>query len=157
MVSPGRIDGWMARALKSRRLMRIPVAIYRVGLGFLLGQRLVMIEHLGRISHRRRFVVVECIERFDTVIRVASGFGREAQWYRNLAANEVAYLSTGSYRRVPATPRLLTEAESQLHLREYAVQHPAAWKHLKAAMELANGPEARILVVDFTLKPAAAS
>lgn len=157
MSNAEHLDGLIARALQNRRLMRIPVAIYRLGLGFVFGQRLVMIEHLGRSSNQRRFVVVECVERFDNTVRVASGFGRRAQWYRNLAANEVAYLSIGSRQRVPATPRLLTAAESELHLRDYALEHPTAWKHLEKAMELAAGGDPEILVVDFTLKAAAVS
>jgi deazaflavin-dependent oxidoreductase (nitroreductase family) len=157
MFSVERLDSLIARALHNRRLMRIPVAIYRMGLGFIFGRRLVMIEHLGRVSDRRRFVVVECIERFDRVVRVASGFGRHAQWYRNLAANEVAYVSTGARRRIPATPRLLTEAESELRLRDYAAQHPTAWKHLEHAMELATGHDPEILVVDLTLTTGAAA
>lgn len=154
MFSGDRFDAMIARALGNRRLMRVPIAFYRLGLGFVFGRRLVMIEHLGRVSDRRRFVVVECVERFDTVVRVASGFGRRAEWYRNLAANEVAYVSTGMRRRIPATPRLLTAAESDLHLRDYAARHPAAWRHLHKAMGLAVGHDPEILLVDFTLKPA---
>lgn len=145
-----RVDSWIARALGNARLMRVPIGLYRVGLGFVFGRRLVMIEHLGRSSGQRRFVVVECVERFGDVVRVASGFGRRAQWYRNLAANGVAYLSIGFRRRIPATPRLLTQAESDLHLQEYAERHPVAWRHLENAMRLAAGGDPEILLVDFT-------
>lgn len=151
-----RVDRWLARLLRSRRATRIPIALYRVGLGRILGSRLVMIEHVGRHTNLRRFVVVECIERFDSVVRVASGFGRRAQWYRNVAANEIAYISTGQIRRVRATPRLLTRTESALHLEEYAQRHPAAWRHLSAALEVAVDGEPEILLADFTLMSEAA-
>jgi deazaflavin-dependent oxidoreductase (nitroreductase family) len=149
-------DRWLGRVLSNRRLTRLPVALYRLGCGFLLGSRLVMIEHVGRSSNLRRFVVVECIERFDSVVRVASGFGRRAQWYRNVAANEIAYISTGHLNRVPATPRLLTKAESDIHLRRYAEHHPQAWRRLEAALRAATGGEPEILIADFTLRMKAA-
>ena len=95
MPEPTRpLDRLAARLLETRWLMRLPIPLYRVGLGWLFGERLVMIEHLGRVSHEPRYVVVEVVERGRNVVRVASGFGTRAQWYRNLRANGVAYLST---------------------------------------------------------------
>ena len=61
----------------------------------MFGSRLVMIEHLGRVSGERRFVVVEVVGLERNVVRVASGFGHRAQWYRNIQANGVAYISIG--------------------------------------------------------------
>ncbi|MEO8094070.1 MAG: nitroreductase family deazaflavin-dependent oxidoreductase [Pseudolysinimonas sp.] len=136
--------------------MRLPIGLYRAGLGFVFSKRLVMVEHRGRTSGERRFVVLEVIARLDSVVRVASALGRNAQWYRNLAANEVAYLSTGTLRRVPATPRLLTEAESELCLKDYAARYPTAWRHLSAAVSYATDGDPQILIVEFTLRPRAA-
>jgi deazaflavin-dependent oxidoreductase (nitroreductase family) len=147
---PGFLDRLAARALKVRRLMRTPIPLYRAGLGWMLGPRLVMIEHFGRVSHERRFVVVEVVERERNVVRVASGFGEKAQWYRNLRANGVAYLSTGGARRVRAAVRLLGREESAAVLRRYAVAHPEAWHHLRSAMEIAAGGDAHIPIVEFT-------
>ncbi len=152
----GRVDRWLGRMIRSRRIARIPITMYRIGLGFLFTSRMVMIEHVGRSSNLRRFVVVECVERFDSVVRVASGFGRSAQWYRNVAANEIAYISIGHLRRVRATPRLLTKEESDLHVEQYAKNHPLAWAHLHSALSSAVGGEPEILIADFTLMPEAA-
>lgn len=147
---PGWVDALTARLLKTRRLMRMPIPLYRAGLGWLFGRRLVMIEHLGRVSHEPRFVVVEVVERGRNAIRVASGFGEHAQWYRNLRANGVAYLSTGRARRVPTTVRLLDGPESEAVLRRYAAAHPAAWRHLHAAMDVAAGGHPHVRIVEFT-------
>jgi deazaflavin-dependent oxidoreductase (nitroreductase family) len=147
---PALIDAIVARLLKTRWLMRMPIPLYRAGLGWMLGHRLVMIEHFGRASHQRRFVVVEVVERERNVIRVASGFGRRAQWYRNLQANGVAYLSTGGARRVRAAVRMLDRGESDTVLRRYERAHPGAWRHLHAAMDLAAGGDAHIPIVEFT-------
>ncbi|WP_106816721.1 nitroreductase family deazaflavin-dependent oxidoreductase [Microbacterium timonense] len=144
------VDRAMARLLATPRLMRMPIPLYRAGLGWIFGRRLVMVEHLGRRSHEPRFVVVEVVQRERNVIRVASGFGVRSQWYRNLRANGVAYLSTGRVRRVPAAVRLLDAEDSSCLLKTYAAEHPDAWKHLSAAMEYAARGDTDIRIVEFT-------
>ena len=146
---PGIADRLMARLLRVRWLMRAPIPLYRASLGWMFGNRLVMIEHRGRTSGARRYVVVEVIGLERNVVRVASGFGRTSQWYRNLAANGVAYISVGRYRRVRAQPRLLDDAASAARLAEYASAHPEAWRHLHSAMEELQGGEPEIPVVEF--------
>lgn len=147
---PGLADRLTARLLQTRWLMRMPIPLYRAGLGWIFGERLVMIEHVGRVSGEPRFVVVEVVERAPNVLRVASGFGTRSQWYRNLRAHGVAYLSTGRARRVRAAVRLLDRTESDAVLERYAVAHPDAWKHLSSAVEYAAGGDAFVPVVEFT-------
>ncbi|MGF2948786.1 nitroreductase family deazaflavin-dependent oxidoreductase [Microbacterium alcoholitolerans] len=146
----GFADRLAAKLLATPKLMRLPIGAYRCGFGWIFGSRLVMIEHLGRVSHEPRYVVVEVVERGHNLIRVASGFGTKAQWYRNLRANGVAFLSTGRARRVPASVRMLDADESAERLKVYAAEHPEAWKHLSAAMDHAAGGAADIRLVEFT-------
>ncbi|GAA5205415.1 nitroreductase family deazaflavin-dependent oxidoreductase [Microbacterium kyungheense] len=147
------IDRLIEAVLRTRWVVRAPIPLYRAGLGWIFGDRLVMIEHLGRVSHDRRFVVVEVVDREPNAIRVASGFGTRAQWYRNLQANGVAYLSTGGARHVRAAVRLLDRDESEARLAAYAARHPRAWRHLKAAMDDAAGGDAYIPIVEFVPPP----
>ena len=130
--------------------MRLPIPLFRAGLGGLFGDRLVLIEHRGRTSGKRRFVVVEVVGRDPRAVRVASGFGARSQWYRNIAANGVAFLTVGGHRRTAAVARMLDAAESERVLRAYARVHPRAWRHLDAAMRLVQGGAARLPVVEFT-------
>ncbi|HWL76651.1 nitroreductase family deazaflavin-dependent oxidoreductase [Microbacterium sp.] len=143
------IDRLVARVLQTPWLTRLPIPLYRAGFGWIFGERLVMIEHLGRMSHEPRYVVVEVVEREPNAVRVASGLGERAQWYRNLRANGVAYLSIGRARRVPASVRMLDADESRRVLERYARRHPRAWRHLSAAMDYAAGGEARMPLVEF--------
>lgn len=145
-----------ARLLKTPWLMRLPIGLYRAGLGWLLGDRLVMIEHLGRVSGEPRYVVVEVVERRRNAIRVASGLGPRSQWYRNLRANGVAYLSTGRARRVPAHVRFLGDDEAAAAFARYAAAHPVAWKELSAAIDVAAGGIDHVPMVEFTPPDAAA-
>lgn len=143
------IDRVIARLLGTRWLMRLPIPMYRAGLGWLLGPRFVMIEHLGRSSGEPRHAVVEIVEREGRALRVASGFGTRAQWYRNLRANGVAYLSAGGVRREHVAVDLLGEEASRVVLERYRSAHPGAWQRLKGAMDALQGRDARIPVVEF--------
>jgi hypothetical protein len=45
-------SGLAARALRTRAFVRAPIALYRHQLGWLLGGRMLMLEHTGRRSGR---------------------------------------------------------------------------------------------------------
>ncbi len=65
-----------ARALSVRWLVRAPIWLLHARLGFLMGSRLLMLEHIGRRSGRRRHVVLEVVDRpAPGRYVVASGFG----------------------------------------------------------------------------------
>ncbi|WP_336082640.1 nitroreductase family deazaflavin-dependent oxidoreductase [Nocardia sp. SSK8] len=129
-----------AKALRTRWLVRAPILLYRAGFGFLFGRRLLMLEHLGRSSGQRRYVVLEVVDQpaVDEYV-IVSGFGVKAQWYRNIVANPAVRISTGFRRGVPATATPMTEADSARALADYAERHPRAWKQLRATIEQATG------------------
>ena len=68
-------------------MVRAPITLYRHGLGWVFGRRVLMLEHTGRRSGQARFVCLEVVERPgpDRVV-IVSGFGERAEWYRNLHA-----------------------------------------------------------------------
>ncbi len=112
-----------------RRLFRAPIWLYRWHLGWLLGQRFLLLRHLGRKSGLWREVVVEVVrhdEGTDSYI-VASGYGDRSQWYRNLVAHPAATIQVGR-REGPVTAELLTPEEGADEMADYAQRHPrAAW------------------------------
>src|ERR1051325_9087278 len=57
------LPGLAARALQTRALVRAPVTLYRHGLGWVLGGRVLMLEHTGRRSGRARFACLEVADR----------------------------------------------------------------------------------------------
>ena len=66
----------------------------------MLGSRLLMLEHVGRKSGARRYVVLEVVGHPtpDSYL-VASGFGENAQWFRNIKANPEVRVSPAAARR----------------------------------------------------------
>lgn len=49
-MESARIGRWGAWALGNRILTRAPIWLYRAGLGFVFGSRILMLEHVGRRS-----------------------------------------------------------------------------------------------------------
>src|SRR5699024_304974 len=102
-LSPSRLG---ARVLRNRRAARAPVALYRRGLGWLLGSRMLMLEHVGRRSGEARYAVLEVIGRpAPGRILIASGFGHGSQWYRNLEAEPRCTWATAGSGRPPPRRR----------------------------------------------------
>ncbi|NMN99058.1 nitroreductase family deazaflavin-dependent oxidoreductase [Antrihabitans stalactiti] len=126
--------------LRVRWVVRGPVWLYRARLGFLFGSRMLMLEHIGRSSGLRRHVVLEIVAHPATDIYVvASGFGAQAQWYRNIRANPQVRIYLGSRNPVAAVAHILTGEESAAALASYATAHPRAWRTLKPVFESTLG------------------
>ena len=116
--------------------MRAPIAVYRAGLGFVFGSRMLMLEHIGRRSGLRRYVVVEVVDHRDPdTYVVPSGFGERSQWFRNVTANPLVKVSTGRRRAVPAIARRLSPTEADAALQRYIDAHPTAWASLSEVLE----------------------
>ncbi|RVW07674.1 nitroreductase family deazaflavin-dependent oxidoreductase [Prescottella agglutinans] len=95
---PSPPTGW------KRRVLRMPVTLYRWHLGALLGHRFVLVEHVGRRSGKTRQVVLEVVDH-DEVGHgapdgwiVAAGYGTTSDWYRNLTAHPRARVQVGRRR-----------------------------------------------------------
>ncbi len=125
-----------ARVLRSRRLMRAPIWIYKARAGALFGSRILMLEHVGRKSGEPRYVVLEVVGHPspDTYV-VASGFGRKAQWFRNIQANPRVRVYAGSHAPRRATARVLDQQEADRALAAYVSRHRQAWEQMKPVLE----------------------
>lgn len=131
-----------AGLLRSRRLVRMPIWLYRFRLGALVGPRMLMLEHTGRTSGAARYVVLEVLDHAAPErYLVASGFGEKAQWFRNIRANPRVRVWAGSLAPAPATARVLDQAEADRSLAEYIGAHPRAWARFKAVLEDTLGAE----------------
>ncbi|EGD57052.1 nitroreductase family deazaflavin-dependent oxidoreductase [Gordonia neofelifaecis] len=129
-----------AKALQTRWFVRSPIPVFRAGLGFLFGGRLLLLQHTGRKSGEARFVALETVERpADDRIVIASGFGEKSQWYRNLQADPRCRVWIGFVRNRAATARVLSSAESAAVLERYLRDHPKAYAELSGVIEQSTG------------------
>lgn len=128
------------RLLRSRRLVRAPVWIYKARAGAVFGSRFVMVEHIGRKSGAPRHAVLEVVDHSnpDSYV-VASGFGRKAQWFRNIQANPRVRVYAGSRAPRPATARVLGQDETDRTLAAYRGRHPQLWERMRPVLEQTLG------------------
>lgn len=110
---------------------RAPLFLYRVGLGGLLGQRFLLLNHIGRKSGKPRQSVLEVVnynKTTDTYI-IASGFGKKSDWYLNILAHPQVEIQVG-WRELTVTAVPLSPEASGQAMVDYARRYPVAAKNL---------------------------
>jgi deazaflavin-dependent oxidoreductase (nitroreductase family) len=120
-----------------RWLLRLPITLYRWHLGWLLGERFVLLYHIGRKSGLERQVVVEVIgkEGDGDIYYIASGWGKTSQWYKNLQAQPNIDIQIGR-RRWGVQAIVLPPEEGAQILMSYRERAPRAARELGAVMGL---------------------
>jgi len=116
------------------------VGLYSANLGWLLGHRFLLLVHRGRRSGRLHTTVLEVV-RWDGAAReavVMSGFGRGAQWYRNVLASGPVEVRIGRLR-FPAQVRELDADEAALALAGYERRNRLAAPVVRAVLSKLAG------------------
>ncbi|WP_396928598.1 nitroreductase family deazaflavin-dependent oxidoreductase [Mycolicibacterium sp.] len=109
----------------------MPIYAYRFGLGWLFGSRLLLLNHVGRVSGKRRRTVLEVVEHDtrDGSYVVASGWGAGASWYRNVVQQPQVMIQVGR-QTIPAVAITLPNDEGADVFAEYAARHRMLARHL---------------------------
>ncbi|TWD81036.1 deazaflavin-dependent oxidoreductase (nitroreductase family) [Kribbella amoyensis] len=119
-----------------RVLARAPIPLFRYGFGFLLGRRVMMLEHRGRVSGQPRYVVLEVVDREPDALLLVSGYGAASQWYRNVVAEPAVRVWSGRLRGVPATAVPLRAEDVGPRLARYRDRHARAARALGRALDI---------------------
>jgi deazaflavin-dependent oxidoreductase (nitroreductase family) len=138
-MSPGKTLFSQPPSGLLRLLLRLPIALYQLRLGWLLGQRFVLLEHVGRTSGKVHKTVVEVIkhDQASDEYYIASGWGKRAQWYQNLLAMPEIMIQAGR-RHLNVCAETLPPAEGARILLDYRQKHPLATRELSRALTGAN-------------------
>jgi deazaflavin-dependent oxidoreductase (nitroreductase family) len=142
----------------SRLLYRTPIYLYRAGLGWLLGERFLLLNHVGRRSGRPRQAVLEVIDidRENGTYFVASGFGRKSHWYQNIVVHPYVNIQVGR-RRLVVTAVPLPPKTSGQALVDYAQRNPGTAKALIGLLGISSdGSEASYRTIGEELIPVVA-
>ncbi|GLZ02584.1 hypothetical protein Acsp03_00510 [Actinomadura sp. NBRC 104412] len=107
-----------------RRLARAPIPLFRHGFGWLLGKRIMMLEHRGRKTGRLRYVVLEVVDREPGALVLVSGYGAASQWFRNVVADPSVRVWNGRIRGAPARATILPPAQTRTRLESYRARNP---------------------------------
>jgi deazaflavin-dependent oxidoreductase (nitroreductase family) len=109
------------------KLARLPVVFYRLGLGGLLGEGLIVLNHIGRKTsaiHQAVVRVVSYDEDSDTYY-IASAWGLKSQWPRNLLAHPEITVQVGR-RKLTVDAQPLTPEQGAQVLLDYRQRYPEA-------------------------------
>jgi deazaflavin-dependent oxidoreductase (nitroreductase family) len=114
---------------------RLPIGLYRMGLGGLLGTRFLLLTHTGRKSRLPRRTVLEVVryDRESGTIIVAAGFGAGSDWYQNIRENPRVIVECGGFKR-EMLATFLTPDQSGGELLDYSRRHPLAMRELAGFM-----------------------
>ena len=118
-----------------RFLFRLPLWLYRVKMGWLMGRRFLMLTHIGRKSGLPRQVVLEVVHHdTDTsVYFVAAGWRDKADWFKNIQENPSVQVTVGAYTfKATAAVMQLVEAAATFYI--YARRYPLAFRELSRLM-----------------------
>jgi deazaflavin-dependent oxidoreductase (nitroreductase family) len=114
-----------------RMIFRFPILLYRLNLGWLFGERALLLEHRGRKSGLIRKVVVEVVDHdiHNGSYTVAAAWGNQSDWYKNIEAEPNVIVEVGT-KRFAAVARTLSPDDAANHLKIYATRHPFAFREL---------------------------
>ena len=113
----------------------MPIWLYRLRLGWILGQRFLLLTHTGRKSGLPRETVLEVVDHDETedVYFIASGWGERSQWFRNIQKTPEVVVRVGT-RSFQATAKRLVQEDAANVLARYAERHPSAFRTLSKTM-----------------------
>jgi deazaflavin-dependent oxidoreductase (nitroreductase family) len=105
-------------------IFKLPIILYRLRLGWMLGKRFMQITHVGRRSGKVRSTVLAVL-RFDGKTReiYAVSAWKGSDWYYNIQSSPALQVETGFVRYAPQQ-RTLSPEEITTAFMEYRRQHP---------------------------------
>lgn len=118
-----------------RWLARLPIWLYRFHLGWVLGDRFLMLTHIGRKSGLPRQVVLEVVQHdiITNTYHVAVGFGEQSDWYRNVLKTPEVLVQSGRQQLAARAERLPPDIAASI-LVNYAHRHPKAINEIVRVM-----------------------
>ncbi len=115
-------------------LFKAPAYAYHLKMGWLLGNRFLLLTHAGTKTGRIRHTVLEVIHHDprNEESLVVSAYGKRAGWYRDITSRSALEVRTGRRRYVPEQ-RFLTEKEVHDTFVEFERAHP---KYVRRLLKL---------------------
>jgi deazaflavin-dependent oxidoreductase (nitroreductase family) len=105
-------------------IFKLPILLYRLKLGWMLGNRFMQLTHIGRYSGKVRQTILAVL-RFDPatkeILTVSAWKGSD--WYYNIQAAPALRVDTGRIQYQPEQ-RTLSPEEITTAFIEYRKQHP---------------------------------
>ena len=105
-------------------MFKLPLLLYRLRLGWLLGKRFMLLTHVGRHSGKVRRTILAVL-RFDETTKeiFAVSAWKGSDWYANIQVAPALEVETACVRYAPLQ-RTLSPQEITTTFMEYRKQHP---------------------------------
>jgi len=133
-------------------LWRLPIWLFRLRLGFLMGHRMLLLTHKGRISGKERYAMLEVIkyEEATNTHYVASGFGEKSDWSQNISKTPDVTIQVGN-DKFPARAERLSLDKARAVFHDYNQAHPNAVRNLAKLVgyEIGSSQEDMIAFLDM--------
>ena len=109
----------------NRAFFRLPIYLFRLGLGGIFGNRMLLLNHTGRKSGKPRQAVLEVVhhDSLNGTFVVNAGFGPTSDWYQNLLANPDVSIVVGR-QPIDVRAEKLTPDEAGPLMLNFVRQHP---------------------------------
>ena len=119
-------------------LLHAPAYLYRAGLGFMFGNRFLMVEHTGRTSGTQYETVLEVAGRHPQAHEWISTAGRgpTSDWYRNIEENGADAVWIGRTRYERPGVRFLEANEAADVFATYEADYPRTARKLMDVMHV---------------------
>ncbi len=114
-----------------RLVLRLPILLYKIGLGWIFGDRFLMLTNIGRKSGLKRQVVLEVLYHNKSTgeYYVLSGWGSKSDWFMNIQKNPEVVVNVGG-TRFEAVAFQITSEEAENVISKYANKYPKAFRIL---------------------------
>ncbi|HJQ13597.1 MAG TPA: nitroreductase family deazaflavin-dependent oxidoreductase [Anaerolineales bacterium] len=125
------LDRPLGKAL--RFALRLPIWLYRLHLGWLLGDRFLMLTHVGRKSGRPYETVIEVVrhDKEPDTYYVVSGWGDKSDWYQNIQKSADVTVHVAG-RKFQARAKFIPLAKAIEIMEAYAHEHSLAFRELSS-------------------------
>lgn len=114
---------------------RLPIQLYKLGMGGLFGTRLLMLTHIGRKSGLKRQTVLEVVRHDKTKNEfiIAAGFGRKSDWVQNILVHPEVTVRCGR-KDWDMKANFLSPEECGQEMVDYAHRYPLTMRELQKFM-----------------------
>lgn len=132
-----RISVWMEVEILSRLtprdgvgpvfkwIFKIPILYYKLGLGWMLEKRFLLLTTTGRKTGQPRYTPLEFVHNpQDDTYRVSPGWGGNTDWYKNVRKNPHVNVQVGR-RKFDAVAQPASDEEAAVFLMKVSHRHPS--------------------------------
>jgi deazaflavin-dependent oxidoreductase (nitroreductase family) len=120
-----------------RFVLALPLWCYRAHLGWLVGERILMLTHYGHHGSHTRQIILEVVrsDRQAGVYIASSAWSEQPEWFRHMKKNLLVKIDTGEGQFL-AMAECVSTTEAECELQDYARRHPLAFR---AMLRLTTG------------------